>query len=81
MALRSLAVVRTKRCPQCEQTKTISSFGRNRQAKDGLHYYCKECAAQRQRQWARNNPETVRSMRASYLDRIRDANSERNPYE
>lgn len=72
---------RTKRCSCCEQVKPISGFGRNRQAKDGLHYYCKACAARRQRMWAKANPDTVRTMRANYLSRIRDANTDRNPYE
>ena len=76
-----MSLSRTKRCPACEQEHPLARFGRNRQAKDGLHYYCKDCAAARQRAWARANPAKVQAMRSSYLDRIREINDERDPYE
>jgi hypothetical protein len=72
---------RSKCCSSCEQTLPVTAFGRNRQAKDGLHYYCKKCAAQRQRLWAKAHPDTVREMRSDYLTRIRASNDGRNPYE
>jgi formate dehydrogenase maturation protein FdhE len=81
MVAPSKTLTRTKFCPDCEGPRPISSFGRNRQSKDGLHYYCKECAAARQRKWARANPETVRAMRAGYLKRVHEANAGRDPYE
>jgi hypothetical protein len=73
--------MRTKRCPCCEAYKPVAQFGRNRQAVDGLHYYCKLCAAARQRAWALAHPETVRAMRRSYLKRMREQNAGVNPYE
>jgi hypothetical protein len=72
---------RTKRCACCGEPFPISSFGRNRQAKDGLHYYTKAHAAKKQKQWAKANPATVKRMRTDYLDRMRKMNAERNPYE
>lgn len=74
-------MVRTKRCACCKQLRPVACFGKNRQAKDGLHYYCKKCAASRQRKWSRDNPEKVQSMRTNYLDRIREQNAARDPYE
>lgn len=72
---------RKKLCPDCESEKPVADFGRNRQSADGLHYYCKPCAAARQRQWAKANPSKVKQMRASYLARVYAANAQRNPYE
>jgi hypothetical protein len=37
----------TKRCPDCEQTKPLSAFHRNRANGDGHHTYCKPCANRR----------------------------------
>lgn len=72
---------RAKSCSCCGERKPVAAFGKNIQAKDGLHYYCKACAAEKQREWARNHTETVKRMRADYLTRVRAANAERNPYE
>jgi transposase-like protein len=69
-----------KVCPACNETLPIHAYGRNRQAKDGLHYYCKACAAARQRTWAKAHPEKVRAMRADYLRRVRAQNEGRDPY-
>jgi hypothetical protein len=73
--------MRVKLCPSCESEKPVTAFGRNRQSVDGLHYYCKVCAAARQRAWAKAHPEKVKSMRSSYLQRIRAHNATVNPYE
>jgi transposase-like protein len=72
--------MKAKNCPRCGENLPITEFGRNRQTPDGLHYYCKSCAAERQRNWARANPEKVRAMRAAYLRRIREQNEGRDPY-
>jgi len=72
--------MKKKSCPICESEKPLSAFGRNRQSVDGLHYYCKACAAARQRAWAKANQEKVKSMRIVYLERIRATNAQRDPY-
>lgn len=33
-----------KRCPRCQKSKTLESFGSNRAEKDGKNRYCKPCA-------------------------------------
>ena len=71
---------RSKLCPCCEGTLPLSQFGRNRQAKDGLHYYCKKCAAAKQRAWAKAHPIIVRAMRTTYLKRVHEQNAQRDPY-
>jgi hypothetical protein len=35
----------TKRCPGCEQTKTLDGFFRNRARRDGCSTYCRACRA------------------------------------
>jgi len=72
---------RVKHCPDCDSKRPLREFGRNRQSADGLHYYCKECAAARQRQWAKANPSKVKQMRDAYLQRVYAANAGRDPYE
>ncbi|KAG5184467.1 hypothetical protein JKP88DRAFT_268572 [Tribonema minus] len=39
----------TKRCSKCQTEKTLTAFNKQKSNKDGLHYYCKECAALAQR--------------------------------
>jgi formate dehydrogenase maturation protein FdhE len=73
--------MRRKYCPTCKGTHPLSHFGRNRQSADGLHYYCKACAAAKQRAWAAANPTKVRAMRAAYLERVHEQNANRDPYE
>ena len=72
--------MKAKTCSSCGENLPLSAFGRNRQAPDGLHYYCKSCAASRQRRWAKANPDKVKAMRADYLQRIRALNQGRDPY-
>ena len=72
--------MRTKHCPRCARTQPVTGFGKNCQALDGLHYYCKACAAARQREWAKANPGKVKAMRAEYLRKVREQNSEKDPY-
>lgn len=71
---------RRKLCPDCERERPVTEFGRNRQSADGLHYYCKPCAAKRQRAWAKANPGKVKQMRDDYLKRVYALNAARDPY-
>jgi len=32
-----------KKCPSCQQLKTIDEFGKNRRMPDGHHYWCRDC--------------------------------------
>ena len=76
--------MRTKTCPACPPKKgpqPVTAFGKNRSAKDGLHYYCKACAAEKQRAWAASHPEKISEMRTNYLTRVYAKNSTGDPYE
>ena len=35
--------MKTKTCSSCKQTKSVTEFGKDKQRKDGLYQYCKEC--------------------------------------
>lgn len=72
--------MKAKHCSRCGKNLLLNAFGRNRQSLDGLHYYCKQCAAARQREWAKAHPEKVKAMRADYLRRMREQNEGRDPY-
>lgn len=73
-------VTKLKLCATCKEKKPLTDFGRNRQSPDGLHYYCKTCAALRQRTWATNNPRKAKSIKEKYLDTVRSMNTGRDPY-
>jgi transposase-like protein len=81
MVAHHVILTRKKKCPDCKDPQPLRAFGRNRASKDGLHYYCKKCAAKRQKKWAKDNPDKVKSMRASYTKKVHDQNAERDPYE
>lgn len=40
----------SKRCLKCKLSLPTENFGKNRQSKDGLDYYCRPCASQKQRE-------------------------------
>lgn len=72
--------MKAKNCSRCNENLPLKNFGRNRQSLDGLHYYCRACAAARQREWAKAHPDKVKEMRAAYLRRMRDQNEGKDPY-
>lgn len=47
----------TKRCTKCGIEKDKSLFVKNKNRKDGLHCWCKECASKSTQRW-RSNPQT-----------------------
>jgi len=53
----------TKRCSRCKQEKPVTEFNKNRRAKDGLYYYCRECHRAHLREYrtknAARNPDEV----------------------
>ena len=81
MVARHVSLEKRKKCPCCEELLPLSAFGRNRQSKDGLHYYCKACAASKQKKWAKANPTKVKAMRQAYIAQLHRQNAERDPYE
>jgi len=70
-----------KTCSCCQESKTESSFGKNLQTPDGLMYYCKDCAAEKQRAFRRANPTSAAASRKRYLDKVRSKNLRRREAE
>lgn len=60
----------SKLCPGTSErpahTDLSDKFSKDKARGDGLCVYCRECAAWRQRQWKRNNPDKVRAAKALY---------------
>lgn len=47
--LRELGSVLLRRCPDCDTTKPLDAFPKNRTNWDGRHHYCKPCSSVRSR--------------------------------
>lgn len=58
-----------KRCAACSQDLPRSEFYRNRQSKDGLYAYCKECSKDRARGWKQAHPERNRELAKAFEHR------------
>ena len=67
-----------KYCPSCERNRDSTAFGSNICNVDGLSTYCRECSAEKQRQWKAANPKKVRQWRQRYIERIKATNRERH---
>lgn len=63
-----------KHCPSCDKSKPESEFGLNRQTPDGLMYYCRTCAAEKQREYRKANPDAAKEAKAKYLAKVRARN-------
>ncbi len=66
--------VTTKVCSNCKVEKLVVLFYKDKSAKDGLAYICKDCAKMRSKEWARANPEKVNAPKAKW----KKNNPERN---
>lgn len=69
--------MQTKTCPACDRTLPIEEFGNNRQTPDGLMYYCRSCAADKQREYRKANPDAAAKAKAKYLAKVRARNDAR----
>jgi len=48
---RPASAATSRLCTRCERTLPLSAFGTNRRMRDGLSSWCRQCAADRTRQW------------------------------
>ena len=55
-----------KQCGKCKESKELSQFHKNKAAKDGLRYKCKECACEASKTWNATNPEKARAKKKSW---------------
>lgn len=70
-----------KTCSSCQKSKPKDAFGKNLQTPDGLMYYCKDCAAEKQRAFRRDNPTSAAASRKRYLAKMREKNLRRREAE
>lgn len=54
----------TKICPQCGDEKVLSEYGRDKNAKNGHHSWCRQCVNEQKRRRARAKDPVVRSAEA-----------------
>ena len=64
-----------KRCGMCKQTKDESEFNKDRSAKDGLDYRCRECSKEYSREHYQKNREVVMKKQKEYRQNNREARS------
>jgi len=57
-----------KVCSKCKVEKVLTDFGRDKKTKDGHNCYCKECARIKSREYAKNNPEKVKTSKQKWSD-------------
>lgn len=72
-----MSVMPMKRCAGCLQELPRSSFNANAKSTDGLYTYCRECAAERKRDWRAKNAEKVRDYERAYRQQHREAFNEK----
>lgn len=66
-----------KVCTCCRRTLSRTNFGINRATKDGLAYYCKPCAREKNRAHRMRDPEAQNRYAATYREKNRLALRER----
>ncbi len=67
---------RTKVCTLCERRRSLDGFPEDARHADGRGSYCRDCAAERTREWrerSRKNREQQREWNREYMRRRRRA--------
>ena len=62
----------TKKCPGANKlahVEDVSMFAHDKSRSDNLAPYCRMCAAIKQKEWKRRNPEKVRDAKRKYRTR------------
>ncbi len=69
-----------KTCSICKARLPLTAYGRNTHAKDGLHYYCRVCAALKRKAWYEANKVKARESTKKWVNSMSTANAVRDPY-
>ena len=82
-----------KKCSTCKTEKPLSDFSKNKRAKDGLQYYCRDChtiyvrqyqrdnkehVLNRIKKWVKNNPEKRKKNVKNYYEKNKEQIKERH---
>lgn len=65
-----------KTCSRCKLEKTLDEFYRNKKAKDGLMYNCRDCSTEIKNRWRAENPEKTKEQNARTRGRHREKRAE-----
>lgn len=79
----------TKKCPKCDEVKSVDEFYKNSQTKDGLKCYCKDCCKsdnkkrepkykQMRKQYREDNKYEVREHKRKYYQNNKDTINAQN---
>ena len=58
--------IQTKICPRCKIEKSVECYSKNKNSKDGLHSYCKDCKNHHNKQYRQENLEKERERHKKY---------------
>ncbi len=62
--------MKTKRCSKCKRELSLDEFSKNKQAKDGLQYWCKGCVSENERaRLEKRNPDAIKILTYSQKHR------------
>lgn len=62
----------TKFCPKCKKDILVEFFTKNKNTRDGLSVYCRECHRKRSNERYKEDPERQKAKQASYRQRHPD---------
>jgi hypothetical protein len=72
--------IQTKICPRCKIEKSVECYSKNKNSKDGLHSYCKDCKNHHNKQYRQENLEKERERHKKYyqenLEKVREHRQE-----
>lgn len=57
-----------KKCICCGEEKEITEFCKNKNSKDGYHYYCRQCNSHNAKKWRIKNPDKTKEYNEKYSD-------------
>jgi len=73
-----------KKCSNCNTEKDFVFFGKRKASKDGLSYICKECKSLIDKEYSKNNKESLKKYLKSYYEENKESlkdKSKKNYYE
>jgi len=59
-----------KKCSKCKVEKELDKFGKDKYTKDGLRYYCKQCATIKSKEWKNSNLQKAKDMMDKCISKI-----------
>ena len=64
--------MKDKRCPKCEEIKSIDNFSKCKSRKDGLKIYCKSCASVVKKKYDKENRDNIKKYREDNKEKYKE---------